>query len=163
MKDPIIGFNFLGSPSVPTRSDGGLNDLQELERQKQELSARQQQILRNPQSLSRTPLWDKLDEEIGALTAEQQQDMLNDEEFADINSKVTALVQYEQLKLVRASIETSPEGKELLQAMLAAAQRVKGALQTAQRQAYSEYEAFVVASARNPKLTLSEFRKTRKK
>ena len=163
MKDPIIGFNFLGSPTGLTRSDGGLNDLQELERQKQELSARQQQILRNPQSLSRTPLWDKLDEEIGALTAEQQQDMLNDEEFADINSKVTALVQYEQLKLVKATVEASPEGKELLQALLAAAQRVKGALQTAQKQAYSEYEAFVVASARNPKLTLSEFRKTRKK
>ena len=163
MKDPIIGFNFLGSPTASPRSDGGLNDLQELERQKQELSARQQLILRNPQSLSRTPLWDKIDEEIGGLSPEQQQEMLNDEEFADVNSKVTALVQYEQLKLVKATVEASPEGKELLQALLAAAQRVKGALQTAQKQAYSEYEAFVVASARNPKLTLSEFRKTRKK
>ena len=163
MKDPIMGFNFFGNTSSSPRQDNGLNDLQELERQKQELSARQQLILRNPQSLSRTPLWDKIDEEIGGLSPEQQQEMLNDEEFADVNSKVTALVQYEQLKLVKATVEASPEGKELLQALLAAAQRVKGALQTAQKQAYSEYEAFVVASARNPKLTLSEFRKTRKK
>jgi hypothetical protein len=88
--------------------------------------------------------------------------MMADEEFADINSKVTALVQFEQLKLVKAKVEAIPEGKELLQTLLAATQRVKGALQTAQKQAYNEYEAFVQASQSNPKLTLEEFRKSRK-
>jgi hypothetical protein len=88
--------------------------------------------------------------------------MMNDEEFADINNKVTALVQFEQLKLVKAKVEAIPEGKELLQALLNATQRVKGALQTAEKQAYNEYAAFVEASAKNPKLTLDEFRRMRK-
>jgi hypothetical protein len=86
--------------------------------------------------------------------------MMNDEEFAQINAKVTALVQFEQLKLVKARVESSAEGKALLQDLLKATQRVKGALETAQKQAFSEYEAFMVASAKNPKLTLKEFRES---
>lgn len=154
-----MGFNFFGSG---TRQQDSFSDLQELERRKQELSMQQQQILQRHQVQSPTPLWDKIDEEVASLTPEQQQAMMNDEEFADINSRVTALVQFEQLKLVKAKVEAIPEGKELLQSLLTATQRVKGALQTAQKQAYSEYEAFMAASAKNPKLTLEEFRKSRK-
>lgn len=156
--DPIMGFNFFGNS---VQADRRFNDLQELERRKQELSIQQQQILQRAQSHSSTPLWDKIDEEISGLTPEQQQAMMSDEEFAEINNKVTTLVQFEQLKLVKATVEAIPEGKELLQALLTATQRVKGALQTAQKKAYNEYEAFVVASSKNPKLTLEEFRKTR--
>lgn len=156
--DPIMGFNFFGNS---VQADRSFNDLQELERRKQELSIQQQQILQRAQSHSSTPLWDKIDEEISGLTPEQQQAMMSDEEFAEINNKVTTLVQFEQLKLVKATVEAIPEGKELLQALLTATQRVKGALQTAQKKAYNEYEAFVVASSKNPKLTLEEFRKTR--
>lgn len=156
-----MGFNFFGG--AQPQANSGFNELQELERRKQELAMQQQQILQRHQAQSLTPLWDKIDEEVGSLTPEQQQAMMNDEEFADINSKVTAIVQFEQLKLVKAKVEAIPEGKELLQALLSATQRVKGALQTAQKQAYSEYEAFMDASAKNPKLTLNEFRKSRKK
>ena len=158
--DPIIGFNFLGG--VQPQTNNGFNELQELERRKQELSMQQQAILQRTQSQSSTPLWDKIDEAVASLTPEQQQAMMNDEEFADVNNKVTALVQFEQLKLVKAKVEAIPEGKELLQALLNATQRVKGALQTAEKQAYNEYAAFVEASAKNPKLTLDEFRRARK-
>lgn len=161
MADPIMGFNFFGG-GAQAQASNSFNDLQELERRKQELAMQQQQILQRHQTQSVTPLWDKIDEEISGLTAEQQQAMYGDDEFADINNKVTAIVQFEQLKLVKAKVEAMPEGKELLQALLAATQRVKGALQTAQKQAYNEYEAFVEASQNNPKLTLDEFRRTRK-
>ena len=133
--DPIMGFNFFGNN---VQADRSFNDLQELERRKQELSIQQQQILQRAQSHSSTPLWDKIDEEISGLTPEQQQAMMSDEEFAEINNKVTTLVQFEQLKLVKATVEAIPEGKELLQALLTATQRVKGALQTAQKKAYNE-------------------------
>ena len=157
---PIMGFNFFGNgrPQV----DGSFNDLQELERRKQELSMQQQQILQSRQTSSPTPLWDKLDEEVATLSVEQQHQMMADEEFAEINNKVTAIVQYEQLRLVKAKVEASPEGRELLQSLLKATQRVKGALETAQKQAYNEYEAFISESAKNPKLTLEEFRNSRK-
>lgn len=160
MADPIMGINFFGG-NTQIQASSSFNELQELERRKQDLAMKQQAILQRQQSQSSTPIWDKIDEEIGGLTPEQQQAMMADDEFADINSKVTALVQFEQLKLVRAKVEAIPEGKELLQALLTATQRVKGALQTAQKQAYSEYEAFVEASQSNPKLTLDEFRKSR--
>lgn len=151
-----MGFNFFGA------QQSNFDDLQELERRKQELAMQQQQILQRTQSQSHTPLWDKIDAEIAGLSAEQQQEMYNDDEFVEINNKVTALVQFEQLKLVKAKIEAMPEGKELLQSLLTTTQRVKGALQTAQKQAYNEYEAFISASAKNPKLTLQEFRESRK-
>ena len=150
-----MGFNFFGTPQ-----QSNFEDLQELERRKQELQ--QQQFMHRAQSMSHTPLWDKIDAEIAGLSAEQQQEMYNDDEFVEINNKVTALVQFEQLKLVKAKIEALPEGKELLQSLLTTTQRVKGALQTAQKQAYNEYEAFISASAKNPKLTLQEFRESRK-
>lgn len=155
-----MGFNFFGGSN--SQANGSFNDLQELERQKQDLTRQQQLILQSRQTASPTPLWDKIDEEISTLSTEQQQMMLNDEEFADINSKVTAVVQYEQLKLVKAKVEATAEGKELLQSLLKATQRVKGALETAQKQAYNEYEAFIAESAKNPKLTLEEFRNSRK-
>jgi hypothetical protein len=157
--DPIMGFNFFGGLS---QTDGGFNDLQELERRKQEIARQQQQILQRQQAQTPTPLWDKIDEEMASLTPEQQQSLFNDDELAEINNKVTALVQFEQLKLVKAKVEAIPEGKELLQSLLTATQRVKGALQTAQKQAYNEYDAFVAASAKNPNLTLEEFRKAKK-
>lgn len=160
MADPIMGVNFFGGNTQPQVSS--FNELQELERRKQDLAMKQQAILQRQQSQSSTPIWDKIDEEIGGLTPEQQQAMMADDEFAEINSKVTALVQFEQLKLVKAKVEAIPEGKELLQSLLTATQRVKGALQTAQKQAYNEYEAFVAASAKNPNLTLEEFRKMKK-
>lgn len=160
MADPIMGFNFFGG--AQPQANNGFNELQELERAKQEISIKQQQILQRTQSQSSTPLWDKIDEAVASLTPEQQQAMMEDAEFAEINSKVTAIVQYEQLKLVKAKVEAIPEGKELLQALLDTTQRLKGALETAQKQAYNEYEAFVEASVQNPKLTLDEFRKMRK-
>lgn len=159
--DPIMGFNIFGGGIQPA-NDRNFNDLQELERRKQELTMQQQSILQRHQRQTSTPLWDKIDEEIASLTPDMQQDMMEDKEFAEINSKVTALVQFEQLKLVKADIEAMPEGKELLESLLKATQRVKGALQTAQKQAYNEYEAFIAESAKNPKLTLEEFRNSRK-
>lgn len=155
-----MGLNFFGNGRL--QADGSFADLQELERRKQELSQQQQQIIQSRQASSSTPLWDKLDAEFATLSAEQQQQMMNDEEFAEINSKVTAIVQYEQLKLVKAKVEATAEGRELLQSLLKATQRVKGALETAQKQAYNEYAAFIAESAKNPKLTLEEFRNGRK-
>ena len=155
-----MGLNFFGNGRL--QADGSFADLQELERRKQELSQQQQQIIQSRQASSSTPLWDKLDAEVATLSAEQQQQMMNDEEFAEINSKVTAIVQYEQLKLVKAKVEATAEGRELLQSLLKATQRVKGALETAQKQAYNEYAAFIAESAKNPKLTLEEFRNGRK-
>jgi hypothetical protein len=157
--DPIMGLNFFGQATQP-QAVRSIDDLQELERRKQEIAIQQQQILQRASS-SQTPIWDKIDEEVASLSDDLKGAMMDDEEFAQINAKVTALVQYEQLKLVKARVESSAEGKALLQDLLKATQRVKGALETAQKIAYSEYEAFMVASAKNPKLTLQEFRESK--
>lgn len=160
-RDPIMGLNFFGQSTQP-QAVRSIDDLQELERRKQEIAMQQQQILQRASS-SQTPIWDKIDEEVASLSDDIKSAMMDDEEFAQINAKVSALVQYEQLKLVKARVEASSEGKTLLQDLLKATQRVKGALETAKKQAFSEYEAFLAASASNPKLTLDEFRKSRSK
>lgn len=149
--DPIMGLNFFGQSTQP-QAARSIDELQELERRKAEFLQRT--------ASSQTPIWDKIDEELRSMSDDLKGAMMNDEEFAQINAKVTALVQFEQLKLVKARVESSAEGKALLQDLLKATQRVKGALETAQKQAFSEYEAFMVASAKNPKLTLKEFRES---
>jgi hypothetical protein len=158
-----MGLNFFGGNNNAQYAEQNMSDLQELERKKQELSMQQQQILQRQRTQTPTPLWDKIDEEVASMSAEMQAAMSNDEEFAALNNQVTALVQYEQLKLVKARVEALPEGKELLQGLLKATQRVKGALQTAEKQKYNEFEAFVAASAKNPKLTFEDFKKGKTK
>ena len=98
--DPIMGLNFFGQATQP-QAVRSIDDLQELERRKQEIAIQQQQILQRASS-SQTPIWDKIDEEVASLSDDLKGAMMNDEEFAQINAKVTALVQYEQLKLVKA-------------------------------------------------------------
>lgn len=160
--DPIMGMNIFGGGSNSQFAEQNMSDLQELERRKQDLAIQQQQILQRQRTQSSTPLWDKIDEEVASMSPEMQSAMGNDEEFASLNSQVASLVQFEQLKLVKAKVEASSQGKELLESLLKATRRVKGALQTAEKQRYSEIEAFIEASAKNPKLTLEEFRLSKK-
>ncbi len=80
----------------------------------------------------------------------------------EVNAELAEMVQTQMLYLVRGNIEQSPKGKELLSRMLEVTKRVKGAVLTAERAAIEEFEAFRIASAKNPDLTMSEFRKLKK-
>ena len=63
-----------------------------------------------------TPLWDKIDSEINTLTPIQQSKMLQNKEYAEVNTKLQGLVWSELVKLVKSKVETN--NKELLSKQL---------------------------------------------
>ena len=52
-----------------------------------------------------TPLWDKIDSEINTLTPVQQNKMLQNKEYAEVNTKLQGLVWSELVKLVKSKVE----------------------------------------------------------
>ena len=111
--DPLLGTN------VSTSID---EQLQLLERQKQVLETarqqRQQQQLPVQQPAPQRLIWDEIDTEIEPMTNEQKNMLFQDEDYVDIYNKLQGLVQAEILSLVKARIENTQEGKELLSQQL---------------------------------------------
>ena len=111
--DPLLGTN------VSTSID---EQLQLLERQKQVLETarqqRQQQQLPVQQPVQQRLIWDEIDAEIEPMTNEQKNMLFQDEDYVDIYNKLQGLVQAEILSLVKARIENTQEGKELLSQQL---------------------------------------------
>lgn len=103
--------------------------IQLLESQKQLLMARQRQmqqgaIVQQQQQLGQQPqaaqvsLWDSIDAEVEPLTNEQRQLLLSNEEYVNNYNALQNMVQVEVLNLVRAKIENSEEGRNLLTTQL---------------------------------------------
>lgn len=136
-------------------------EIQRLEDQKAQIANRQQDLMRKGQQ-SDTPIWDSIDAEMSPMSDQQRADMQKDREYMEVNAQLADMVQAQMLYLVRGNIEQSPNGKELLSRMLEVTKRVKGAVLTAERAAMEEFEAFRIASAKNPELTMAEFRKSKK-
>ena len=59
-----------------------------------------------------TPLWAKIDSEMNTLTPIPQSKMLQNKEYAEVNTKLQGLVWSELVKLVKSKVETN--NKELL-------------------------------------------------
>ena len=159
INDPIMGVHFGGGwqDDAATR----MAEIQRIEEQKAQLASRQQDLMRRGQQ-SDTPIWDSTDAEMSLVSDKQRADMQRDKEYMEVNAELAEMVQTQMLYLVRGNIEQSPKGKELLSRMLEVTKRVKGAVLTAERAAMEEFEAFRIASAKNPELTMSEFRKSKK-
>lgn len=103
--------------------------IQLLEGQKQLLMARQRQmqqgaIVQQQQQLgqqsqvAQVSLWDSIDAEVEPLTNEQRQLLLSNEEYVNNYNALQNMVQVEVLNLVRAKIENSEEGRNLLTTQL---------------------------------------------
>lgn len=160
MNDPIMGVKFgnMVQDDAATR----IAEIQRLETEKAMIANRQRDLMHSGNQ-SETPIWDSIDAEIAPMTEKQRIAMQNDREYTQINAQLTEMVQAQVLQLVRANIEKSPMGKDLLSRMLDVTKRVKGAVLTAERTAMEEFDAFRKASEQNPNLTMSEFRKLNSK
>lgn len=77
----------------------------------------QQQLGQQPQA-AQVSLWDSIDAEVEPLTNEQRQLLLSNEEYVNNYNALQNMVQVEVLNLVRAKIENSEEGRNLLTTQL---------------------------------------------
>lgn len=115
--DPILGSrDFSSNPEINMMEQ----ELAERMSRLQQLKAQAQQ----PQ-VSRTPVWDEIDSIMNGMTDKEFELVSNDEEWAESNNKILALIQSTQLQMLKPVIEGTKEGKDLLDHHLTLTKRIK--------------------------------------
>lgn len=150
--DPLLGGGMLGN-SLDAQ-------LQMLDKYRQNLEAARQTM---QQSMTQQPvklIWDEIDMEVEPLTDEQKKMLFSDKDYADTYSLIQEMVQAEILDLVKARIEGSPKGKELLQDQLKNVRRLKGKIINETNREMEVFRKFKEFSKSNPGVTYEEFVKS---
>ena len=106
--DPLLGTNTLNN-SID-------DQLQLLEKYRQNLEAAKQmkQQIQQPTQIIKF-IWDDIDKEIEPMTEEQKNKLMNNDNYRENYNKLQSMVNVEILNLVKSKIESTQEGKELLE------------------------------------------------
>lgn len=148
--DPLLGGTMLGSNLD--------SQLQMLEKYRQSLEAakqsmQQQAAMQHSQRL----IWDEIDVEVEPLTDEQKNMLFSDNDYAETYALIQGMVQSEILNMVKAKIESTPEGKELLQNQLKNVKRLKSKIINETNREMELFKKFKEFSKANPGITYEEF------
>jgi hypothetical protein len=104
-------------------------------------------------------IWDAIDAEIAPLTQEQQNMLLNNQDYVNNYNALQSMVQAEVLNLVRGKIEASEDGKHLLEEQLKLVKLLKSKIVEVTNKEMELFKAFKEASKTNSNLTYEEFLK----
>lgn len=152
----FVGGDPLLTPPNPMSSIPNLDEqIQFLEKQKQMIEAAQQQRMQPPQP--KRLIWDEIDSEVLPLTNEQKTMLFQNEEYADIYNRLQIMVQSELLNLVKGRIESTEEGKELLNSQLKLVKRLKSSIVDSTNREMEMFKRFREFSKQNPNITYDEF------
>lgn len=102
-------------------------------------------------------IWDDIDAEVRPMTDEQKKRMFNDDEYVEAYTKLNDMVQTEILNLVKAKIEGTQEGKELLSQQLRIVKRLKSEIINETNKEMELFKRFKEFSKLNPGVTYEEF------
>lgn len=153
----FVGGDPLLNSSNPINSIPNIDEqIQFLEKQRQIIEAAQQQKKVQPQQSKRL-IWDEIDYEISPLTDEQKSMLFQNEDYADIYNKLQIMVQSELLNLVKGRIESTEEGKELLNSQLKLVKRLKNSIVDSTNREMEMFKRFREFSKQNPNITYDEF------
>lgn len=94
---------------------------------------------------------------MGALTDRQKLKFYEDPEYQANDAKLQAMVQAELVNLVKARIEKSAEGQELLKSQLNIVKKLKTKVINDTDSELAIFNRFREVSAENPDLTYEEF------
>lgn len=150
--DPLLGNSMVGNSLD--------EQLQLIEKYKQNLETvkqLRQQAQPIQQPVPQSMIWDEVDAEISPMTDEQKTKMLQDEDYVDTYTKIQDMVQAEILNLVKGRIETTPEGKELLQRQLKIVKKLKGKIIQETNREMEMFRKFREFSKTHPEVTYEEF------
>lgn len=127
-----------------------------------EMQRKRLQQLRNAQNQNNVKLiWDDIDAEILPMTEEQKHLLLQDKDYFEIYSKLQELVQIELLNLVKAKIENTIEGKDLLEKQLKTIKSLKKQIIESTNKEMELFKQFKEYSKLNPGTTYEEFIKSK--
>ena len=153
--DPLLGSSVIGNSLD--------EQLQLLERYKQNLEAAKQMKQQVQQSMPQQPIppqkliWDDIDAEVKPMTDEQKSRLLQDEDYVETYTKIQNMVNAEILNLVKGRIESTPEGKELLSHQLKTVKKLKGKIIDETNREMEMFKRFREYSKQHPGVTYDEF------
>lgn len=172
---PVNQFILGGNDPLLYPSDKMTNSIDEqiafLENQKRVIAETRQRQLANTansntqaqqvtqQQAASPSIWDAIDAEIAPLTQEQQNMLLNNQDYVNNYNNLQVMVQAEVLNLVRGKIEASQDGKQLLEDQLKLVKLLKSKIVEVTNKEMELFKAFKEASKTNPNLTYEEFLK----
>lgn len=138
------------------------NPLQDIDTQVQlmETYKNRLQQLKASQNQSIKLIWNDIDNEINSMTEEQKSRLFNNEEYIEIYNQIQSKVQFELLNLVKAKIEGTPEGKELLQRQLSILKKLKIKIVEETNREMELFRKFKEFSVSHPNVTYDEFLKS---
>lgn len=152
----FVGGDPLLTPSNPMNSIPNIDEqIQFLEKQRQMIEAAQQQRMQPHQP--KRLIWDEIDSEVSPLTDEQKAMLFQNEEYTDVYNRLQIMVQSELLNLVKGRIESTEEGKELLNSQLKLVKRLKGSIVDSTNREMEMFKRFREFSKQNPNITYDEF------
>ena len=139
--------------------DPMMSNLEDLDLQIQRMEAYKQKLkqLKTTQSPTQKLIWDEVDAEINPMTEEQKNMLFQDEDYVETYTKIQNMVQHEILNLVKGRIESTPEGKELLQSQLKIVKRLKGKIIQETNREMEMFRKFREFSKQHPEVTYDEF------
>lgn len=146
----------LGNPD-PMSS---LNDIDTQMQMMDNYRAKLQQLKAVQNQQATKLIWNDIDAEINALSDEQKQRLFQNEEYVNIYTQIQSKVQTELLNLVKSKIESTQEGKELLQRQLNTLRKLKVKIVEDTNREMELFKRFKEYSSKNPGVTYEEFLKS---
>lgn len=124
--DPLLGVqpNYFKSGGMEEELARIQAMQQQLDQKKQEIANARQNIS-GAQQASRTPVWDEIDKIVSDMSDSDLEYLNASEEFQRSNQAVMAILQREQLRMMRPLVEGTKDGKEALEAHLALVRKLK--------------------------------------
>ena len=155
---PISQINIGGDPLLTATNGYNIEEqLRQLEARKQALESMKQL---NPQAMPTSVIWNEIDTEVKVLSQEQLQKLFENEDYVRTYVRIQELVNAEILNLVKPRIESTPEGKQLLQEQLKLVRKMKPKIVEDSNREVELFRRFREFSKTNPEVTYDEFLKT---
>ena len=133
-------------------------DSLDIQIQKMEEYRKQLQRLKNQQvSTQQGLIWDSIDAELSPMSDEQKEKLFSDSEYATIYNRLQMIVQAEVLNLVKARIESTQEGNDLLESQLKLTRKLKSQIIEDTNREMQLFNKFKEFSRTNPGITYDEF------
>lgn len=151
---PVSQINIGGDPLLNTPGFNIEEQLRQLEMRKQTLESMKQL---NPQAMPTSIIWNEIDSEVKVLSNEQLQKLFENEDYVRTYSRIQELVNAEILNLVKPRIESTPEGKQLLQEQLNLVRKMKPKIVEDTNRDMELFRRFREFSKTNPDVTYEDF------
>lgn len=138
------------------------NNIDNIDAQIQKMEAYRQKLkqLQDSQQIQNTNkslIWDEIDMEISPMSNEQKNRLLQNSEYVDIYNELQSIVQIELLNLVKAKIESTDKGKELLSKQLSIIKKLKTKIIEDTNREMEIFRKFKEYSKEHPNTSYEEF------